>query len=57
MQVASRFVSCSPMLHLGRLLSDDHIRAVTSSIFADSPHESRSQRYSYIPTKNYAGNA
>jgi hypothetical protein len=31
-------------------LSDDQIRAVVPSIFADAPHESRSERYSYIPT-------
>jgi hypothetical protein len=31
-------------------LSDDQIRTVAPSIFADTPHESRSERYSYIPT-------
>jgi hypothetical protein len=31
-------------------LSDDQIRAVAPSIFADTPHESRSERYSYIRT-------
>jgi hypothetical protein len=31
-------------------LSDDQIRRVAPSIFADAPHESRSERYSYIPT-------
>jgi len=31
-------------------LSDDQIRTVAPSIFAETPHESRSQRYSYIPT-------
>ncbi len=35
---------------IGRSLSDDQIRAVAPSIFADAPHESRSERYSYIPT-------
>ncbi|ESQ97741.1 hypothetical protein F753_19360 [Stutzerimonas chloritidismutans AW-1] len=29
---------------------DDQIRAVAPSIFAEAPHESRSQRYTYIPT-------
>ncbi|HHX6930984.1 TPA: DUF932 domain-containing protein, partial [Pseudomonas aeruginosa] len=29
---------------------DDQIRRVAPSIFADAPHESRSERYSYIPT-------
>lgn len=38
------------MLRSDHALSDDQIRAVAPSIFADAPHESRSQRYSYIPT-------
>jgi hypothetical protein len=31
-------------------LSDDQIRVVAPSIFAPAPHESRSNRYCYIPT-------
>jgi hypothetical protein len=31
-------------------LSDEQIRAVAPSIFAEAPHESRSERYSYFPT-------
>jgi hypothetical protein len=31
-------------------LSDDQIRAVAPSIFADAKHGSRSERYTYIPT-------
>jgi hypothetical protein len=31
-------------------LSDDQIRTVAPSIFADAAHASRSQRYAYIPT-------
>lgn len=50
MQLASRFASRSPVLRSERPLSDDQIRAVAPSIFADAPHESRSQRYTYIPT-------
>ena len=50
MQLASRFASRSPVLRSERPLSDDQIRAVAPSIFADAPHESRSDRYSYIPT-------
>ena len=50
MQLASRFASRSPVLRSERPLSDDQIRAVAPSIFADAPHESRSERYSYIPT-------
>ena len=38
------------MLRSNHPLSDDQIRAVAPSIFADTPHESRSERYSYIRT-------
>lgn len=31
-------------------LSDDQIRRAAPSVFADAAHESRSQRYAYIPT-------
>jgi hypothetical protein len=50
MQLASRFASRSPVLRSEHPLSDDQIRRVVPSIFADAPHESRSERYSYIPT-------
>ncbi|HFJ0421586.1 TPA: DUF932 domain-containing protein [Pseudomonas aeruginosa] len=50
MQLASRFAPCSPVLRSDHPLSDDQIRAVAPSIFAETPHESRSERYSYIPT-------
>lgn len=50
MQLASRFASRSPALRSDSPLSDDQIRRVAPSIFADAPHGSRSQRYSYIPT-------
>ena len=50
MQLASRFASRSPALRSDSPLSDDQIRRVAPSIFADAPHESRSERYSYIPT-------
>src|SRR6218665_534225 len=50
MQLASRFTSRSPALRAEHPLSDDQIRAVAPSIFADAPHGSRSERYSYIPT-------
>ena len=48
--LASRFASRSPVLRSASALTDDQIRAVVPSIFADAPHESRSLRYSYIPT-------
>lgn len=50
MQLASRFASRSPSLRSDYPLSDDQIQRVAPSIFADAPHESRSERYSYIPT-------
>lgn len=50
MQLASRFASRSPVLRSEHPLSDDQIRAVAPSIFAEAPHGSRSERYSYIPT-------
>ena len=48
--LASRFANHSPALRSDYPLSDDQIRRVAPSIFAEAPHESRSQRYSYIPT-------
>ncbi|MHA7685500.1 DUF932 domain-containing protein [Cupriavidus sp. PET2-C1] len=50
MQLASRFASRSPVLRSEFPLSDDQIRSVAPSIFAEAPHGSRSERYSYIPT-------
>ena len=50
MQLASRFAPRSPILRADHPLSDEQIRTVAPSIFADTPHESRSERYSYIPT-------
>ncbi|MCQ4258797.1 DUF932 domain-containing protein [Stutzerimonas stutzeri] len=50
MQLASNFSYRSPVLRSEFPLSDEQIRAVAPSIFADAPHESRSERYSYIPT-------
>lgn len=50
MKLASRFSHRSPVLRSEYPLSDDQIRTVAPSIFAEAPHESRSQRYSYIPT-------
>ena len=42
MQLASRFASRSPVLRSDYPLSDDQIRAVVPSIYADAPHQSRS---------------
>lgn len=48
--LASHFASRSPVLRSDSPLSDDQIHRVAPSIFAEAPHESRSQRYAYIPT-------
>ncbi|KVW83258.1 DUF932 domain-containing protein [Burkholderia ubonensis] len=50
MQLASSFRYSAPMLHADSPLSDDQIRRVAPSIFADGKHESRSTCYTYIPT-------
>ncbi|MFU8291118.1 DUF932 domain-containing protein [Pseudomonas aeruginosa] len=50
MQLASRFSYHSPVLRSESPLSDEQIRAVAPSIYAEAPHASRSERYSYIPT-------
>jgi len=50
MQLASKFHRASPVLRSASPLSDDQIRAVVPSIFAIDKHDSRSDRYTYIPT-------
>lgn len=50
MQLASIFHYSAPTLCADSPLSDDQIRRVAPSIFADGKHESRSERYTYIPT-------
>ena len=50
MQLASRFASRAPVLRADYPLSDDQIRTVAPSIFAEDKHASRSERYAYIPT-------
>ncbi|WP_446027539.1 DUF932 domain-containing protein [Lelliottia amnigena] len=50
MQLATRFASRSPVLRADHPLTDDQIRSVAPSIYAPTAHESRSKRYSYIPT-------
>ncbi|MBO9900319.1 DUF945 domain-containing protein [Xanthomonas phaseoli pv. dieffenbachiae] len=50
MQLAARFASRSPVLRSAAPLTDDQIRTVAPSIFAEAPHGSRSERYTYIPT-------
>jgi len=50
MQLASRFTSQSPSLRSSEPLTDAQLRTVAPSIFADTAHVSRSERYTYIPT-------
>lgn len=49
MQLASRFHRANA-IRSERPLEDDVIRTVAPSIFAETKHDSRSERYSYIPT-------
>lgn len=48
--LATRFTRQSPILRSNSPLANDQIRAVAPSIFADAPHTSRTERYTYIPT-------
>ncbi|ACD21608.1 protein of unknown function DUF932 (plasmid) [Paraburkholderia phytofirmans PsJN] len=50
MRLASSFSHTAPVLRSNTPLSDDQIMAVAPSIFATDKHESRSDRYTYIPT-------
>ncbi|TBU88446.1 DUF932 domain-containing protein [Phytopseudomonas dryadis] len=50
MALASRFSHRSLVLRSDRPLSDDQIRNVAPSIYAEAPHGSRSDRYAYIAT-------
>ncbi|NCU67999.1 DUF945 domain-containing protein (plasmid) [Acidovorax sp. 210-6] len=50
MRLASRFGRGSNLIYSNSALADDEIRAVAPSIFAEAAHESRSGRYTYIPT-------
>lgn len=55
MQLATRFNHASPALRSREPLSDDQLRRVAPSIFADAAHASRSARYTYIPTSTVLG--
>lgn len=50
MQLTSRFGRQSPVLRSQSPLSNDQMRTVAPSIFAEAAHDSRSERYTYIPT-------
>ena len=49
-RLASSFAPKAPALYSEIPLSDEQIRRVAPSIFAEAPHDSRSERYAYIPT-------
>ena len=55
MQLSSRFANATPILRADHPLSDDQIRSVAPSIFAKEKHQSRSDRYTYIPTGEVLG--
>lgn len=50
MQLANRFGRGHTSVRSDNPLSDEQIIAVAPSIFASEKHESRSQRYTYVPT-------
>ncbi|CAM2163504.1 CP4-6 prophage; DUF932 domain-containing protein YafZ [Burkholderia cepacia] len=50
MKLASTFGHKAPILRSTTPLDDDQIRQVAPSIFAADKHDSRSDRYTYIPT-------
>ncbi len=55
MSLVSGFRENSPLLRSSHPLSDDAIRSVAPSIFAEEAHTSRSARYAYIPTAAVLG--
>lgn len=50
MQLATRFARNATALRSQAPLTDDQIRTVAPSVFAADKHESRSARYTYVPT-------
>lgn len=50
MQLASRFGRNSHSYRSATPLAEDQLRRVAPSIFAEAAHDSRSERYTYIPT-------
>ena len=48
--LATRFANNAHSLRSAVPLTDDQIRRVAPSIFAEAKHESRSDRYTYLPT-------
>lgn len=50
--LSSRFGRNAHVLRSQTALADDELRKVAPSIFAEGKHESRSERYTYIPTSD-----
>lgn len=50
MRLSSSFAPRSPSIRSEQPLSDEQLRRVAPSIFAEEKHDSRSGRYTYIPT-------
>lgn len=48
--LAARFGGHTRVLRAETALTEDQMRAVAPSIFAENKHPSRSARYAYIPT-------
>jgi hypothetical protein len=48
--LAARFTRNTRVLRADVPLTEDQMRAAAPSVFAESKHESRSERYTYIPT-------
>ncbi|WP_019939752.1 DUF932 domain-containing protein [Bordetella sp. FB-8] len=51
-RLASRFGAGFRSFRQDRPMTDDELRQVAPSIFADAAHESRSAKYAYIPTSD-----
>jgi len=49
MQLSSRFARCH-LIRANHPLADDQLRSYVPSIYADTAHDSRSDKYSHIPT-------
>jgi hypothetical protein len=54
-RLASRFGHNSVCLRSATPLTEEQMRKVAPSIFAEAAHDSRSQRYTYIPTATVLG--
>jgi hypothetical protein len=54
--LSTRFACNSHVIRSNSPLTDEQIRFVAPSVYASEQHSSRSDRYSYIPTKERARN-